>query len=611
MSTVETTKPVFAEISEDGKHIEVYFKPSPKYLDAMHRLNGRFLNKDKAEAPHWEIALEFENARQLVVFIGKANIEIGEALLSWGEYEKKTIEAVNDVFAHEDASLPTLKKTLPIFNKALRPYQRQAVKYCSIVDHPLIADQPGIGKTLETIATVFETGLDNGPCLVVAPLTSIESVWLYELKRWTNAPVFFASEGSGRGKRSTVLRECQLMLEMGLPFWLIINPEMARMKKIDKAKEMTNDNLEAAYPELFDIEWNVIIADEVHKKGLRNPRSLTSAAMRRLKITENGKRIALSGTPMGGHPVNLFGILYWLHPERFSSKWQWANRWLEVDNNGYGTVVGDVKKGLEDDFDAHLRSVIIRRTKAEVLKELPEKDIHDLWCPMTPAQSEQYKKFAEMAQIELGDDTLTATTVLAIYTRLKQFASAKCMFDQNTKLVPTQESGKLLVLEQKLEELGIIVEDEEDRTDAQAVIFTQFAEMAAMVYEWLNAKGVRTMMMTGSKGSRDVDDQKVSRAEITRSFQNGEAQVCVMNTLAGGVSITLDKADTVFILDETWNPDDQEQATDRVHRASRIHQVTCYYLHSTGTLEEYIRQVTDRKGRLNKKILDERRLRLI
>jgi SNF2 family DNA or RNA helicase len=609
MSTVESTKPVFAEISEDGKHIEVYFKPQPKYLDAMHRLNGRFLNSDKAELPHWELNLEFENARQLVIFIGRDNIEVGEALLAWGEYEKNLIEAVDEVFANEDAELPKLKKALPEFNKALRPYQRQAVKYVSLVDHPLIADQPGIGKTLETIAGVFESGLDNGPCLVVTPLKSIEPVWLYELKKWTDSPVLYVDEKSGRGAREVLLRQCQLMMELGKPFWLLINPEMARMKKLDPKGELTKDNLEAAYPELFDITWNVIIADEVHKKGLRNPRSLTSAALRRLPIADNGKRIALSGTPMGGHPINLFGILYWLHPERFSSKWKWANRWLDVSSNGYGSVVGDVKEGLEDDFDAHLRSVVIRRTKEEVLKELPPKDRHDLWCPMTKAQEEQYKRFAAMAQIELGDETLTATSVLAIYTRLKQFASAKCKFSADGKLVPTTESGKLDVLEQKLEELGIIVEDEDDRTDAQAVIFSQFAEMADMVYEWLKGKGVNVIKMAGGK-TRDADDKRMTSDQFTKSFQNGEAQVCVMTTDSGGVSITLDRADTVFILDEKWNPDDQEQAEDRVHRASRIHQVTVYYLHSTGTLEEYIKSVTDAKGRLNKKILDERRLRL-
>ena len=100
------------------------------------------------------------------------------------------------------------------------------------------------------------------------------------------------------------------------------------------------------------------------------------------------------------------------------------------------------------------------------------------------------------------------------------------------------------------------------------------------------------------------------RAEVKRSFQAGEARVCVLNTKAGGVSIDLDMADSVFIMDETWNPDDQEQAEDRAHRASRIHQVTCYYLRTMGTLEQYIKEVTDAKGRINKKTLDARRLKL-
>jgi SNF2 family DNA or RNA helicase len=80
-----------------------------------------------------------------------------------------------------------------------------------------------------------------------------------------------------------------------------------------------------------------------------------------------------------------------------------------------------------------------------------------------------------------------------------------------------------------------------------------------------------------------------------------------MTTKAGGVSITLDRADTVHLLDETWVPDDQEQAEDRIHRASRMHQVTCYYYRTKSTIEEEIADLTAEKADVNEAILDRRR----
>jgi SNF2 family DNA or RNA helicase len=215
---------------------------------------------------------------------------------------------------------------------------------------------------------------------------------------------------------------------------------------------------------------------------------------------------------------------------------------------------------------------------------------------MTDTQQVQYLKFARMAEIELGDETLTATNVLAIYMRLKQFASATQRFE-NGILVPTEDSPKLNLLVEKLDELGIM----DGSSDAQAIVASQFERMAKMVYEHLKAKGVAVSLLTGgAKG----------KTETVKSFQEGEAKVVVMTTDTGGVSITLDKADTVFILDEKWNPDDQTQVEDRAHRTSRMHQVTIYYIRTKETIEEYIRAVTGFKGKINKKILDSRTIKL-
>jgi len=138
------------------------------------------------------------------------------------------------------------------------------------------------------------------------------------------------------------------------------------------------------------------------------------------------------------------------------------------------------------------------------------------------------------------------------------------------------------------------------------VIASQFSSIVDMVHEYLNAQGIKTVKITGDTPDEDrVAAQMLFRTDGERKV--GDARVVVMTTTAGGVAITLDLADNVHILDETWVPDDQEQLADRVFNASRMHQVGVYVYRSIGTVEEYIKKVNIEKGAVNKEILDLRR----
>jgi SNF2 family DNA or RNA helicase len=623
MST--STKPVFAELSEDGKHIEVYFKPDPKWLDIMHSISARFIGKDKlkeGEQPHWRLPLDFWAARDLSAAVGEKNLQLGDALNAWAWDRKEKEQLAADIMAREGKpQLTRLKKVLPdLYNaiwvgpkgKSMTPaefkaalkepasFQATDVEFMAGMLHPLNANQPGTGKTLELIASVYEAGLENGPHLVVAPVTSLDSVWEHELTTWQDMPVFRAAgEGMSRRERIAQMRSAELAVLVGRPFWLLVNPEMVRLKKVSKALGTLKENLYADWPWLADVEWSTVTLDECHKNAVRNLTSVTAKGLLTLKVKDGGKKAALSGTPVGGKPINLHGIITWLHPDSTPTRYQFGAQWLHTEEVQHSkrnphathTEIGDVREDKQADWDRMMLPLMVRRTKAEVLPWLPPKDYVPVWVHMTEEQQEQYVKFAKMAELELGDETLTATNVLAIYTRLKQFASAKQRFEDGT-LIPTEDSGKVHALFEKLEELGIFDPDQ----DSQAVVGSQFTGMVNLITDMLNERGVKTVKITG---------QVRKRADAINEFQNdGTARVMVINTDAGGVSITLDKADSVHVLDEKWNPDDQEQLEDRVHRGSRIHQVTCYYYRTTGTVEEYIHQVTKGKRRVNAKLLD-------
>src|SRR5262249_44931068 len=129
----------------------------------------------------------------------------------------------------------------------------------------------------------------------------------------------------------------------------------------------------------------------------------------------------------------------------------------------------------------------------------------------------------------------------------------------------------------------------------------QFYEMALCTHKFLASKDIPSVMLTGHTKPKERD-------EIVKQFQQGTGpRVVIMTTTAGGVSITLDRADSVHILDETWVPDDQEQLEDRIHRIPRIHNVTVYKYRSHGTIEEYIMNVNFDKYNINRDILELRR----
>lgn len=655
---------VFIEVSEDGRRIEVWFNYDPMIIDRMKtQVSGAtFVPKEKSYngAAHWTIPLDIESCRQLRRVFGD-NLQLGEGVKTWGQAAVRHERGLRSLANSDTARLKRLPEVLPTLYEAIHlgplgrwmseserakalkadpSFQAADVAYMAHADNPLNGNHPGLGKTPETIASIFEAGLDDGPILVVAPKSALETTWLTELEMWQPNPVY-VSTGSKAKKEAALARFEDEIIFPGFAGWLVVNPDQVRfredfqtcsyhtglgldpkMKKEIKNCPQCKVDLVSEFPLLHNTNWNAIIIDECHKNAVRNPKTLTAKGMFAL----NGKkRIALTGTPMGGKIINLWGILHYLNPDSFRSKWRWADMWTDVSEDGYGKTIGDSikhcpahfgwddeEKGrpegcvrcseIEEAFYNMLAPYMTRRTKKEALPWLPAKQFVPLWLDFSSDKHrKQYLEFAEESQTMIDETPITAIGILDEYTRLKQFSFGyHVRRESDDKLIPTTDSPKLEVLQGKLEELGIW----DGSTGEQAVIFSQFSEVVDLIHGWLIENGIPASKITGAiSGSK-------KRREIKEDFQSGEgARVVVMTTTAGGVSITLDRASNVFIMDETWDPDDQEQAEDRCHRASRIHQVTVYYLRLKGSIEETIADTTGTKFARNVRVLDARRFK--
>jgi len=621
----------FAEISPDGNRIEVHFRYD---VDLYHSIkavpDARFRGASEG-GPLWLVPLNLDIARRVNEEFGDRMV-YGQALRQWIREARKREENLHALATADDIPLKELKiaKKLPELAKWFRPYQRADVKFLASTSALNLLEQR-LGKTTETIGAVFESDLENGPQLVVAPRTSLNTVWRYEIERWTKNlekphEVITFSGALSRAEREAAIDEFWACVDDDWPVWFVCTPDTIR------------DGKEPAVE-----QWNTFIIDEYHKTGLPNAGAKRGTGTKfadAVKDIDAKRRYALTGTPMGGKPIKLWGGLHFLYPQQFTSKWQWAKMWLNVSSNGYGQDIGGIQYGREDEFYKSIAPYAIRRLRSEVLPQLPKAQWIDVECEMTTNQAKQYAQMASRAEAIIEDKQLNALGILAEYTRLKQFADTyhdkieeipvncptckgegeipltsgegtyPCTNCDGTgkvnrlKLHASNDSGKLPYLLERLAENGI--DPKEPEGTSVAVIASQFSSVVDMVHDYLNEKGIKSVKITGGTDDEErVANQMLFRTDGERTV--GDARVIVMTTTAGGVAITLDLADNVHILDETWVPDDQQQLADRVFNASRMHQVGVYVYRSIGTIEEYIKKVNVEKGAVNKEILDLRR----
>lgn len=531
-------------------------------------------------------------------------LSVDQGLADWYRVEKGARDAHEALAARTDAALVQLPTRAPQLAAALRPDQRAGAAWVATGyrNAGLLADKPGLGKTLEAIAGILER-TDTGQHLIICPKISVRNVWQLEWQRWAPWVPVYAARGT-RAQRETVLEN--YAHDPSPMKVLLIVAEMTRIKEKTQDDKKVFDGYE--YPDLFDHEWDTIVVDESQRwmgsltivKG-----TLAGKGFKRLPLAADGFKLAISATPFGkgGRVQGMFGTLHWLWPDEFTSFWRWAGRYFRIEDeiiNRYGKTVKKIyglREGSEEEFLKSFGPRIMRRTKEEVLPFLPPKQFVEVLCEMEPRQAKQYAQLSRDAEVTTMGGMLTANGVLAEITRAKQVADGEIDLNHNDEVVFTGVSGKLDALMEKLDARGILTGD----GDTKVIVASQFNQFLDQVMERLMLAKVDYHVITGS-----TSDNRRDRA--MDEFQaEGGPRVFLLNAKAGGVSITLDAADEVHCLDELWNPEDQEQLEDRAHRASRIHQVTIYHYRSEGTIDQAIAEDVEAKRQVQHQVLDGRR----
>lgn len=425
----------------------------------------------------------------------------------------------------------------------LDAHQVRGAAYITAREHRcVVGDEMGLGKTLTAIASAQYL---EGPKLVVCP-SNARQVWSAELDRWTHARYEVLRPGQSAS-------EAERRLTEDPPDYVVVSYDgLARFQDVVRA-----------------LPWSLAILDEAHY--LRNRRTRRVQLAREL-ILPIERRVLLTGTPLMNNPGELRSLLYFVSPEEWNDAGWFRARFERPWERG----TAEVRESVVERLHQYLDDVMIRRVKADIFHELPEKNTHVRTVELSPAWAREYgeEEAQYAADQEAGVDAMGSLQRL---NRLRQLTV----------------NGKLDDVIPHVRELLA--------TGEKVVIFGFFLHGIRTLREEFSA--YNPVVLTGASNDRQ-------REEAVRRFQNDDdCKLFLGQVQAAGQAITLTAARHVVFLDLVWNPSVMRQAMDRVHRRGQDRDVHVHFFITRDTVEEDIRDVLESKAMLVDAVVDDAEFR--
>lgn len=572
--------PVNVELNETGEHIRI--ETEWRYKELCKSIPGASWNaKDQV----WRLPVSWASCLALrSVF--KNELVIGEKLTAWAANERVSrvdpANALRDLDTHEG-------------DEDLFPHQRAGVAFLSTARRALLADEPGLGKTAQTIRALKKLSETEEvfPALIVCPNT-LKKNWEREFKMWWPSVRVQVIKGSAGQRR----KQFETDADVYVINWESLrgHSKLASYGSIALARctdcgghdeSVTYNRCEVHKRELNEIDFKAVVADEIHRS--KEPKSKQTRALW-AATGDADIRFALTGTPIANNVLDLWSILHWLSPDEWPSKTRWIDRMIDTMLNAFGgmMVIG-VKPHMNDEFYATINPRMRRMLKARVLPWLPPvlKERRDV--EMSTKQKKAYKQMLEVMIAELEDGgAVVAPSALTQTTRLLQFASsyAEISIDEITgemRTVLTEPSCKVDALMDDIKN-----GDFGDDSVAVCAVSRQLIELLSKA---LTDAKIPHGLITGAQNEDE-------RQKAVDDFQSGKIKWILFTAQAGGVGITLTAARRLVMLQRPWSLVDYKQALDRVHRiGSEIHDSVVIMDYVTeGTIEERVIDVLDTKA---------------
>lgn len=436
------------------------------------------------------------------------------------------------------------------FNGELRDYQIEGVEFLNHLTNigigGILADDMGLGKTIQCLAYLnyrFQNSKNKEKYLIVGPLASL-SVWTSECHKFSQQLPIYSWHGQTRDEKT--FPKAGIILTTFGTF-------------VRDSQLFTGEN------------FDVVLVDEA--QNIKNYKALASKSLRKI---QSKIFFCVTGTPIENNLLELWALFDLVFPGYLGKK--------EFFQKEYAKISKEKLSNLKN----KIAPFILRRTKSEVLKDLPEKTINLLPLPMTDRQKKAYDKARAIAIVDLknaGNDYL-----IKLLPHLMKLRRIACHPDVhlNSKAKP-QHSGKFTFLAESI--------DEFISSSKGILVFSQFTDVLSIFESMLKKRKIPFFYLDGKTSSK-------KREEMVKKFQAGENHFFLISLKAGGTALTLTRANLVIHLDPWWNPAVENQAIDRVHRIGQKNSVFVYKLYSEGTIESKVLDLQKKKMDLFQGIFD-------
>jgi SNF2 family DNA or RNA helicase len=442
----------------------------------------------------------------------------------------------------------------------LRPYQIHGFHWLNYLHEVnwggILADDMGLGKTIQALSFLhyYKQHYGHLRALVVCPTTLIFN-WENEIKKFAPGLTYRIHHGGERLRNKEALNDFEVIIT-------------------------TYGTLRSDIKLLMDMPLDYVVLDE--SQAIKNPASKVTKAACLLRAKH---RLCMSGTPLQNNTFDIFAQMNFLNPGMLGS--------IEFFRQEFAIPID---KFGEPDRKDHLRKLlfpfILRRTKEQVAKDLPEKTETILFCEMEEEQRKVYDAYRNdyrdkiLGTIETQGIQKSQLTILQGLMKLRQICDSPAILNE-TDRYPNHSI--------KLDELAR--EISENIGNHKALIFSQFLGMLALIREKLIELEIPYAYFDGSTTAID-------REKAIREFQdNDSCRVFLISLKAGGVGLNLTAADYVYIVDPWWNPAVEQQAIDRTHRIGQTKNIFAYRMICKDSIEDKILQLQDRKRLLAKDLI--------
>ena len=442
----------------------------------------------------------------------------------------------------------------------LRPYQVHGFHWLNYLHEVnwggILADDMGLGKTIQALSFLhhYKEHYGHLRALVVCPTTLIFN-WENEIKKFAPSLTYRIHHGGERLRNKEALNNFDVIIT-------------------------TYGTLRSDIKLLMDMPLDYVVLDE--SQAIKNPASKVTKAACLLRAKH---RLCMSGTPLQNNTFDIFAQMNFLNPGMLGS--------IEFFRQEFAIPID---KFGEPDRKDHLRKLlypfILRRTKEQVARDLPEKTETILFCEMEEEQRKVYDAYRNdyrdkiLGTIESQGIQKSQLTILQGLMKLRQICDSPAILNETEKY-PNHSI--------KLDELAR--EISENIGNHKALVFSQFLGMLALIREKLIELEIPYAYFDGSTTATD-------REKAIREFQdNDSCRVFLISLKAGGVGLNLTAADYVYIVDPWWNPAVEQQAIDRTHRIGQTKNIFAYRMICKDSIEDKILQLQDRKRLLAKDLI--------